>query len=59
MLESLAIKFLSWRMKKKNMNSIEIVVRSDGDTLYIRDKKREKEAERIKNIVEDVIKGRG
>lgn len=41
MLEKLAIKFISWNLRRKGMDNIEIVIRSDGDTMYKRNKERE------------------
>lgn len=41
MLEKLAIKFISWNLRRKGINNIEIVIRSDGDTVYKRNKERE------------------
>lgn len=41
MLEKLAIKFISWNLRRKGMDNIEIVIRSDGDTIYKRNKERE------------------
>lgn len=42
MLENIAIKFISWNLKRKGINNLEVVIRSDGNTLYKRNKKREK-----------------
>lgn len=41
MFEKLAIKFISWNLKRKGINNIEVVIRSDGNTLYKRNKERE------------------
>lgn len=41
MLEKLAIKFISWNLKRKGINDLEVVIRSDGDTLYKRNKAKE------------------
>lgn len=41
MLEKIAINFISWNLKRKGINNLEVVIRSDGNTLYKRDKKRE------------------
>ena len=45
MLEKLAIKFISWNLRRKGINNLEVVIRSDGDTLYKRDKEKEKSIE--------------
>lgn len=50
MLEKLAIKFISWNLRKKGINNLEVVIRNDGDTLYKRNKEREK------NIKETISK---
>lgn len=42
MLEKIAIKFISWNLKRKGINNLEVVIRSDGNTLYKRNKEREK-----------------
>lgn len=42
MIERLAIKFISWNLRRKGINNLEIVIRSDGDSLYKRNKEREK-----------------
>ena len=42
MLEKIAIKFISWNLKRKGINNLEVVIRSDGSTLYKRNKEREK-----------------
>lgn len=41
MLEKLAIRFISWDLKRKGINNLEIVIRSDGNTMYKRNKERE------------------
>lgn len=41
MLEKLAIKFISWNLRRKKTDNLEVVIRSDGDTLYKRNKERE------------------
>lgn len=41
MLEKLAIKFISWNLRRKGIDNLEVVIRSDGDTLYKRNKTRE------------------
>ena len=41
MLEKLVIKFISWNLRRKGIDNIEIVIRSDGDTMYKRNRKRE------------------
>lgn len=41
MFEKIAIKFLSWNLRRKNINNIEIVIRSDGYTVYKRNKAKE------------------
>lgn len=41
MLEKLAIKFISWNLRRKKIHNIEVVIRSDGNTLYKRNKERE------------------
>lgn len=46
MLEKLAIKFISWNLRRKGINNIEIVIRSDGDTMYKRNKEREESTRR-------------
>lgn len=51
MLEKLAIKFISWNLKRKEINNLEIVIRSDGNTMYKRDKERE---ERIKETLSKI-----
>ena len=45
---NLAIKFISWKLKLKGIDNIEIVIRDDGHTVYKRNKKKE---ESIKNIL--------
>ena len=50
MLEKIAIKFISWNLKRKGINNLEVVIRSDGNTLYKRNKEREK------NIQETISK---
>ena len=47
MFEKLAIKFISWKLRVQGLNDIEIVIRSDGDTVYKRNKVKE---EIIKNV---------
>lgn len=42
MLEKLAIKFISWNLKRKGINNLEVVIRNDGNTLYKRNKEKEK-----------------
>lgn len=42
MLEKIAIKFISWNLKRKGINNLELVIRSDGNTLRKRNKEREK-----------------
>lgn len=41
MLERLAIKFISWNLRRKRIYNLEVVIRSDGDTLYKRNKEKE------------------
>lgn len=41
MFENLAIKFISWNLRRKKLNNIEIVIRSDGNTLYKRNRNKE------------------
>lgn len=41
MIDKLAIKFISWNLRRKGINNLEVVIRSDGNTLYKRDKARE------------------
>lgn len=41
MLDKLAIKFISWNLRRKKIHNIEVVIRSDGDTMYKRNKERE------------------
>ena len=41
MLEKIAIKFISWNLKRKGINNLEVVIRSDGNTFYKRNKERE------------------
>lgn len=43
MLEKIAIKFISWNLKRKGIDNLEVVIRSDGNTLYKRNKVRESE----------------
>lgn len=40
-LQKLAIKFISWNLRRKDIDNLEIVIRSDGNTTYKRNKKRE------------------
>ena len=42
MLGKIAIKFISWNLKRKGINNLEVVIRSEGNTLYKRNKEREK-----------------
>lgn len=42
MLEKLAIKFISWNLKRKGINNLEVVIRNYGNTLYKRNKEKEK-----------------
>lgn len=42
MLEKIAIKFISWNLKRKGIHNLEVVIRSDGNTLYKRNKEKEK-----------------
>ncbi|MCE9656475.1 hypothetical protein LPC13_14465 [Clostridium celatum] len=51
MLEELAIKFISWNLKRKGINNLEIVIRSDGHTVYKRNKEKE---EYVKNILSKI-----
>lgn len=51
MLERLAIKCISWKLKIKGLHNIEVVIRSDGDTIYKRNKKKE---ESIKQIISKI-----
>lgn len=41
MLERLAIKFISWNLRRKGINNLEVVIRSDGDTIYKRNIEKE------------------
>ena len=45
--EKLAIKFLSWNLRRQKLHNIEIVVRSDGNTIYKRNKKKEEDIKKI------------
>ena len=47
MLEELAIKFISWNLKRKGINNLEIVIRSDGHTVYKRNKEKEEYVKKI------------
>lgn len=47
MLEELAIKFISWNLKRKGINNLEIVIRSDGNTVYKRNKEKEEYVKKI------------
>ena len=47
MLEELAIKFISWNLKRKGINTLEIVIRSDGNTVYKRNKEKEEYVKKI------------
>lgn len=47
MLEELAIKFISWNLKRKGINNLEIVIRSDGNTVYKRNKEKEECVKKI------------
>lgn len=47
MLEKLAIKFISWNLRRKKIHNIEVVIRSDGDTIYKRNKEREASVKEI------------
>ena len=47
MLEKLAIGFISWKLRRQGLYDVEIVVRSDGDTVYKRNKEREAVVKRI------------
>lgn len=47
MFEKLAIKFLSWNLRRQKLHNIEIVVRSDGNTIYKRNKKKEEDIKKI------------
>lgn len=51
MLEKLAIKFISWNLRRKGINNLEVVIRSDGDALYKRNKERE---ENIKEVISKI-----
>ena len=46
MFEKLAIKFISWNLRRKKIHNIEVVIRSDGDTIYKRNKEREESVKR-------------
>lgn len=41
MLEKLAIKYISYYLRKNEYNNIEVVIRSNGSTCYKRNKARE------------------
>ncbi len=47
MFEKLAIKFISWKLKMQGLNDIEIVIRSDGDTVYKRNKAKEETTKKV------------
>lgn len=47
MLEELAIKFICWNLKRKGINNLEIVIRSDGNTVYKRNKEKEEYVKKI------------
>nr|DAY98714.1 MAG TPA: hypothetical protein [Caudoviricetes sp.] len=51
MLEKLAIKFISWNLRQKGINNLEVVIRSDGVVLYTRNKERE---ESIKEVISKI-----
>lgn len=51
MLQRLMIKFISWNLRRKNMDNLEIVIRSDGNTTYKRNKQRE---ESIKETISKI-----
>lgn len=38
MLTNLAIRFIKWNLKRKGIDNLEIVIRSDGSTFYKRNK---------------------
>lgn len=60
MLEKLAIKFISWNLRRKGMNNLEIVIRSDGNTVYKRNKEREESIkETLSKIKQYFLKGEG
>lgn len=42
MLEKIAIKFISWNLRRRGIHNLEVVIRSDGDTVYKRNKEKEK-----------------
>ncbi|MGU8836070.1 hypothetical protein ACV3UL_17495 [Clostridium perfringens] len=42
MLQKLAIKFISWNLRRQKIDNLEIVIRCDGHTTYKRNKEREK-----------------
>lgn len=46
MLEKLAINYIVKRMKKSRCNNIEIVIRSDGSTVYRRNREKEQSINR-------------
>lgn len=47
MLEKLAIKFISWNLRRKGISNLEVVIRSNGNTIYKRNKEREESVKRI------------
>ena len=51
MLEKLAIKFISWNLRREGIHNLEVVIRSDGDVLYKRNKERE---ESIKEVISKI-----
>ncbi|MBY6804337.1 hypothetical protein HYH33_06845 [Clostridium botulinum] len=51
LMYKLSVKFLIWDLKRLGINDLEIVIRSDGKTVYKRNKEREKSIKRTLDLI--------